>query len=193
MQLVEVGAGALIRQPSFVVHNDVYRVTQTQEFTSWVTSSTSINVYNSFQFTASNFDQWSSITAVFDQYRFDQVEVTLIPQNSQGYSETNAGLIAVVCDYTDAAALTSFAQALDYPTVQVTRWTDPIRVTFKPHVAVAAYSGTFTSYASEASPWIATTSSGVQHYGFKIAGLPTGAVNTYNGVVRINMSLRAFR
>jgi hypothetical protein len=43
----------------------------------------------------------------------------------------------------------------------------PVVRTFKPHIAVAAYQGTFTGYKNEPFGWVDSVSNGVQGYGWK--------------------------
>jgi len=64
---------------------------------------------------------------------------------------------------------------------------------FIPHVAVASYSGTFTSFTNEVAPWIDIASPSVQHYGLKTACTPTTAVVQYTARARLSVSFRNVR
>lgn len=57
-------------------------------------------------------------------------------------------------------------------------------------MAVAVYSGAFTSFANAPSSWIDSGSPNVQHYGLKAAVTATAAVQTYNLQVRARVSFR---
>jgi len=82
-----------------------------------------------------------------------------------------------VIDYDDANALTTVAGALAYTNVIVTPMTNGHYRKWRPHIAVGAYSGAFTSFKNEVSNWIDVASPGVQHYGLKVVADVT-SINT---------------
>lgn len=139
-----------------------------------ITSSNVANVFNAFSFSLSQLDQVSSLIAVFDQYRIRMVEVEFLPGvNDNNTTATNTGLFTTVIDYDDSSSLTSFNQALDYSNALTGTGYEAQRRVFQPHAALAAYSGTFTSYGNVQSPWIDCSSTTVAHYGVKTAWTPT--------------------
>jgi hypothetical protein len=174
--------------------NQVYRFTQMMSI-AVNTSSTTLAVFYAQAFLASYIDQISSLTAVFDQYRIDEIEVWIIPRigvNNSSNTEDH-GLFASVIDYDDYNSLTGFNQALDYTNVLVTNGKDGHYRRFKPHVAVAAYSGAFTSFLNEESPWIDAASTGVQHFGLKTAWTATDSVYNQSIQALYHMSWRNVR
>jgi hypothetical protein len=74
----------------------------------------------------------------------------------------------VVVDYDDASALTSAAQARSFESCIIVPPGKECTRQFKPRIAMAAYSGTFTSFANVADQWIDSNSNSVAHYGVKL-------------------------
>jgi len=126
-------------------------------------------------------------TGLFDQYRIDQIECWIEPTAPQG--TTSFPMFASAVDLDDAntpteggvegkqCALTGDGGAGRYH-----RW--------KPHTAVAMYSGSFVSYGNVASAWIDVASPNVQHYGLKVTCGPSTSIVTYNMSVRYVVSFR---
>jgi len=158
------------------------------------TSSTTVPTFTASSFTVGSLDQIASLTAVFDQYRVDEVELWLTPRCSSITAQgATPGLFSSVIDYDDANLLTTINQALDYDNVLTTSGITGHYRRFKPHVATAAYSGAFTSFANETSPWIDAASTGVAHYGLKTAWGITTSATVYDMIVRMHLSWRNVR
>jgi hypothetical protein len=174
--------------------NAPYRILQMVNIGS-ITSSASLAVFNGVVFSLSQVDQVSSLIAVFDQYRITEIEVWYMPRTSSTSvtGTGNAGLLASVLDYDDGTALTSFASALDYTNALVSSGVDGHYRRFKPHCAVAAYSGAFTSYANVESPWLDAVSTTVQHYGVKTAWTVTDTAYTQDILARFHVEFRNVR
>jgi len=120
---------------------------------------------------ANNCSDYSSLQAVFDQYRMVACEVIVRPvANQSSVNAQSKGFLHTVIDYDDGTALTSLNQALAYENCISTPVYYAQRRCFKPRVALAAYgSGAFTSYANFEAPWIDAASPNVTHYGVKFA------------------------
>lgn len=137
-----------------------------------IVQSSSVGSFLQINFTFANSDPDSaSYAAVFDQYRIVAAEVLLTPRITQAnqVSPYPAGYLYTVLDYDDSAALTSVQAAQNYSSCIVTPVTEPVRRCIKPRIAMAAYSGAFTSFANVADQWIDAASTGVIHYGIKCA------------------------
>jgi hypothetical protein len=108
----------------------------------------------------------------------EAVRFTIRPQNNAIGLVTNSTttLVPLYCviDYDDSTNLTSVAAAEAYSTCLVLSPGESCDRTFKPRIALAAYSGAFTSYANAPSMWIDAGSTGVQHFGVKTY-VPGGA------------------
>jgi len=196
-KLKDDGTPFSLEKPFFprpMSNESIYKFTQ-MVATATNSSNTTVAVFFTQYFTASMVDQISSLTAVFDQYRIDEIEVWFIPRigaSNEG-ATVDQGLFASVVDYDDATALSTFAQALDYSNVMVTNGRDGHYRRFKPHCAIAAYSGAFTSFVNEPSPWIDAASTGVQHYGVKTAWTATDVLYSQSIQARFHMSWRNVR
>jgi len=173
--------------------NRTFRVDQLY-FVGALTSSTSVSTFGAFDFTVGSLDQISPLTALFDQYRIDEIEVWLIPRLSSTISGSQqAGLLASVIDYDDFNTLSSLAQALDYENCVVAESISGHYRRFKPHAAIAAYSGSFSGFANVESPWIDANSTGVQHYGLKTVWTATDTAYVIDVMARLKTSWKNLR
>jgi hypothetical protein len=134
-----------------------------------IAQSSSVGSTLQINFTFANSVNDSSYAAVFDQYRIVAAEVIPTPRITEAnqVSPYPAGYLYTVLDYDDATALTSPSAAQDYSSCIITPVTEAVRRCVKPRIAMAAYSGAFTSFANVADQWIDAASTGVIHYGIK--------------------------
>lgn len=122
-----------------------------------------------------NYDEF---TKLFDQYRITLWEIFFSFDRSgseAGDAGTQRGLpyLTVVRDFDDANVLTTLAAYAQYDPCYVKRLDQPlIKFSIVPHIAMAAYSGAFTSYANRQKQWIDVASADVIHYGYKYAVTP---------------------
>jgi hypothetical protein len=172
--------------------NSVFRVTQEVFSSGYTGSSVTVPVFTGLAFVVNSLDQISHLTALFDQYRIVLVEVWLCPQNAQATVNFN-GNLATVIDYDDDSALSTVASALDYVNVVSTNALFAHYRKFVPHVAVAAYSGAFTSFMNVTAPWIDAASPSVKHYGFKSALSASSNVLNYDLTYRLTTEWRNVR
>jgi len=176
------------------ISNKPYKFVQEYALGTLVTTSNAATTYGSAYFTIGGLDQVSALASVFDQYKIDEIECWVQCQYGSSIPDGIDVLWATVIDYDDANNLTTYASALDYVNVVQT----PINTfhyrRWRPHVAVATYSGTFTSYANVVAPWIDFTSQAVQHYGLKIAAQTTpGNAHPIVAWARLHISVRNVR
>jgi len=162
------------------LQNKTYPFIQTTATPVTISSNTSGTSYGNVNFILNLIDQYTSFTGLFDQYRILMVETTFRPRSTFAATSAtvNPGLLAIVVDNDDSNNLTSFAQAEDYENCITGTGLQTQTRTQVPHAAIAAYSGSFSSYANVASPWIDCTSPGVIHYGIKTAWTATDIVYT---------------
>lgn len=153
-------------------------------------TSTAVPTYGAYLFVMNTVPSASALLAVFDQYRVEQLEVWIDCNNqSSGLAASNA---AVCVDLDDANTPANFGDVTDRGGAVTGLTSDGFYLKWKPHIAVAAYSGAFTSFANEVAPWIDSASSGVQHYGLKYATSGTDAVaRPLSITVRATVSFRA--
>lgn len=127
---------------------------------------------------------------VFDRYRIKGISVTLSPVITT-ITANNVILprLWTAIDYDDANVV-SRASIQQFDTCVVSPPGSGITRTWVPHVALAAYSGAFTSYANQESQWIDIASDTVQHYGLKV--VVEGAAASQNPLQNYTVSITGF-
>jgi hypothetical protein len=133
-----------------------------------------VNTYFTIAFALYDLAQYTSWTALFDQYRIDKVQVKFIPQGTVVDLHTTVTLnaenpsIYLVLDFDDATLLSSFAGVQEYDNVETTEGGGGFFVTIFPSVTPSVYSaGAFSGYAVERAGWIDCANASVPHYGLK--------------------------
>jgi hypothetical protein len=169
--------------------NKSHKVVQTLSVGPIFTTSTSLATFFGLSFTASaHITQFSSFAAVFDQYRIMQIETWVSMPTATLVS--NNGLLYSVIDYDNDAAPTNTSTLQNYTNVILSPVTVGHYRRFRPHVAVAAYSGAFSSFKNELADWIDCASTGVAHYGEKFAVDATVAAVSVILTVRVTVQFR---
>jgi len=111
----------------------------------------------------------SDFIACFDQYRLRAVSVEFMPMITSTMAASTAVYLPrlyTCIDYDDAGTLTRSA-IQQYDTCVVSPPGTGVVRTLVPRMAVAAYSGSFTSYANVSDMWLDAASPSVQHFGVK--------------------------
>jgi len=172
-----------------MINNKPYTIVQSVLFGTVLSPSATVPTFGAVGFTLNQIDQVSTLIALFDQYKIAFVEVWFTPQNtgSQGTE------YSTVLDFDDSNNLASYAAANDYQNCVTTTLNDGQYRCLVPHVAVAAYSGAFTSFANETAPWIDCSSSAVVHYGIKLAAVVATAATTVISRARFHVRFRNVR
>lgn len=171
--------------------NKVYHIFQ--EYSGGaVSSDTTLDQTGAINFTASGNTQNAQLSAVFDQYRIAMVEVTFMPRVNLSTASSTPPVFYSVVDLDDSSS-TSISSLSNYPGAKITEAYKQHVHTFVPHVAVAVYSGAFTSFANEVAPWIDVVSDSVQHYGVKWGFTTTSTVYTYDVKIRIHFQFKNVR
>jgi hypothetical protein len=157
----------------------------------FLTNSAAVPTFASTYFTMSQLDNQSSYSAVFDQYRIDLIEVLIEPQISEVLTAaTDVGSFISVVDIDDANVPTVYLELGGYTNSIQTKSTQSHYHCFKPSVAVAVYSGAFTSFAASTSLWLDCASNTVQHYGIKMACSTAAQIQTFALSAKIHVSWR---
>lgn len=155
-------------------------------------SSTSVPVYAAQSFTLSQVDNVSSYIAVFDQYKITEIEVLIEPSVSEVNSNSaDVGSYITAVDIDDDTPPATVAQLGPYTSSLMSKGTASHYHRWKPTIAIAAYSGAFTSYASTDSEWLDCASTGIKHYGLKAAIPIVSALQTYFYTVKLHISFRS--
>jgi len=156
-----------------------------------ITGSSTVPNNGALSFQLSSAADSASLLNVFDAYKIIQVICEFIPASigTTGTTTTN-GFIATAIDYGDAVAIDSTA-ILQYDTCQVVNSPQFFERRFTPRAAKAVYSGAFTSYGQDVSPWIDSNSPNVQHYGLKYSqSIMSSAVTTYTVLTTLHVKFR---
>jgi len=175
-----------------------------------VTSTTITDSCYAWQFQLNMIPQVATFTSLYDEYRIDGVEFTLVPRaniniasgNLAGTGQNtvaNAYLprLIIAKDHDDATVPASYNALREYGNskeyyVQNGR---VIKVYIKPAVAQQIYNGVTSANSERFSPWIDCANNNVPHYGIKVA-LPASAIANYitlDVTVRYLLSFRQVR
>ena len=163
-----------------------------------ITSSNSINTAHSDQCQLSWYADYTSLTNLFDQYRINFFELTLIPCNQMQLSSTSVeqnGQLYVVADYDDGSLLSSTASALNYQKLDIVLPGQRFTRKIIPRAMIGtgqSGSTTITASVTESGLLIDAANPNVLHYGFKF-WLPqssTTNLNQWRKMYRIGVSAR---
>lgn len=155
------------------------------------------NIYNDpiasngfgFNFQLAQLDQVATFGDLFDQYRIDSVTIKLLPRAQTTHDPgTTTGstpsYFYSTIDYDDGNVPTTLSELREYEKCKVLTSTQGkvYNIKIVPRVALAAFSGAFTSYANKSKMWIDCASTTVQHYGWKCIFPPAGVGNAVGSV-----------
>jgi hypothetical protein len=158
--------------------------------TTTITTSTSVEVNQSFYFTLDSVAGHTDFTSLYDQYRILAIYCELLPSNDG----LTSGAIVVTPDYDDATAA-NVSTLLQYSAARRFPVGKPIYLTVQqPAVDLTVYG---TSGAApgvnRTSPWIDCGKADVQHYGLKLAVSPTGTSVAYQAMFKYLVEFRYVR
>jgi len=158
-----------------------------------ITSSTTVSSSAGLSFSLSVIANQASYANIFDLYRILQVNVKFIPTQTSTTSGQQGvgGTLYTVIDYDDSNTPTNLSSLFEYKTLKIAPPGVIDERTLSPRIAVAAYSGTFTSYANASNKtWIDTASPSVAYYGLKYYLTPTPTVQTINYVITLMVQFK---
>jgi hypothetical protein len=172
--------------------NRAHTVVQTVEYGTVATSSSGADQFFATAFVFSSLSQVSSFQNLFDQYRFDEIEVWITPtyQNSAGGASNSVYL--TVIDYDDTSTPSAIGTLLQYSNcIECSATTGTYR-RWKPHVGsiLGIPATSAQGIGNIIAPWIDSASSAVNHNGLKMAVKASNATSTYNLRARFTMSFR---
>jgi hypothetical protein len=168
-------------------------VQSTIETANLFTSSTTVPVYTGTVFALSAVPNYAAYTAVFDQYKIEEIEMWIFSATGPGsVTATSFGIGTwnSAVDYDDGNVPTSVGQVCDKQTNVASSIFAAHYHKWKPQYAVDVYQGTFTGFGA-ARGWLDSASPTVQHYGLKTA-CATTPTNTYvfSCIVRYTIKFR---
>lgn len=150
------------------------------------TSSSTVPLGYAFNLPLNALSGYANYTVLFDQYRIEQIEAWLEPSVVASLQ----GNLVTVVDVDDSNTPTSFGQVADHQGALIGPSNMGRYHCWKPHMAIAAYSGAFTSYSNQVAGWIDCASPAVQHYGFKSWCTLTNTAIAYSITYRAVVSFR---
>lgn len=157
--------------------------------TTLFTTSTVAAVFAGKAFALSDFN-YAALATVFDQYRFMQIEAWIDPGILMSDSVASTPFYTTV-DLDDANAPTGQAEVVNHAACVSSQTGTAHYHRWAPYMAIAAYSGAFTSYVSSKATWIDVASPGVQHYGIKSAvPFADGVARAYTLTFRATIEFR---
>lgn len=170
---------------------NLYEITLVQEvhLGTVLTTSAAVATFSASYFTPSSLGNYSNLSAVFDQYKVEQLELWYTPEVFG--SNAVSSFYTSVIDLDDEAVMTAYTQAGEYGSAVETLIADGQYRKWVPHIAVATYSGAFTSYKNERAGWIDAGSPNVRHYGSKLAAQTAATTIEITGNLRVVMSWRS--
>jgi len=179
--------------------NKNYQFVQTIDSVFVVQQAAITDTTGSYYFSLSQLAQVTTFQALFDQYRIDEVQVVLRPaylsQPLTSFTTVRVPLLYVAIDYDDVNTPT-ISTMREYSNCTQTMY-ETVVATFQPRIAMAAYSGSFGSFANQGGQWIDMASPSVQHYGIKYAceGGAAGqtSLQVWDGTIRYKFSCRNVR
>jgi hypothetical protein len=157
---------------------------------------TAADLFGSITFTLNDLSEVTSITNLYDQYRIDKIDAYFLPLNqpvNSGVTALASGMLVTAVDYDDNGTPGSLAVVLNYDNVKVHPAGQSHTISFVPHIATAAYSGAFTSYANMSSQWIDAVSNTVVHYGLKYGVTGSTYWPVWRVICRYHISLKSSR
>lgn len=124
---------------------------------------------------------------IFQQYRFDKVEVFFRPVYRANPASLASAyimpLIYVGVDTSDGGSWTTTNQARSYDSVIITGDNEPFMVAFKPQMLAEVFGAGVASPAGAANMWISTDDVQVRHYGVKFAITGSGALPEFQSYI----------
>lgn len=130
---------------------------------------------------ASTVIDYASFAAVYDEYRIVKVQLRFMVDSGGGNAFSSATFFDLPpfyygVDVNDAVTPTTINQILAYPQAKACDPRKEHTVRFNPKCATALYNGAFTGYGTLNAQWCNSSSTGIQHYGYKVAVSASGTV-----------------
>jgi hypothetical protein len=142
----------------------------------YLTPSVTVETDGAYTFSLSALPDSTEFTSLYDTYRITCVKVNFVPL----FTDTSATVayppLMTAIDYDDASS-TALTVLEEYDSALRSATGQFFTRTFTPKVAIAAYSGAFTSFGQRTWQWIDAASPSVIHYGLKYALPVAGAAN----------------
>lgn len=157
--------------------------------TNFVATSSVAPTFGSVAVQLSMFADFATYTSLFDQYRILEVEAWFTPFAAQGATVFGTQTYAV--DLDDVNVPVTIASVAEAQSSVISDGGSGTYIRWCPHMAVALFSGAFTSYGNEPAGWIDSASPNVQHFGVKAAYGTTNSSVSYTCHLKARVSFRS--
>lgn len=165
----------------------------------FITSDLIGQVAGALSFKLSDISTFTSMQALYDQYRINNVTVTFIPKTTV-YTNTTAtalnspavGLFGSCLDFDSGQTPINMQDLANYDTFKWTRGTDVHKRYLKPRVQITA--GNVAAFSTNGQQWIDCGSPSIPHFGVRwVAEDAETNKITYDLIVKYDISFRNSR
>jgi hypothetical protein len=172
----------------------IYSTMSTYQVSAYHTTNNATPTFAIHTINSADIADFTSLGAVFDQFRLDRVEIWMLPRFIPTGPTINMGTMISVIDYDDSNALASTTAALAYENSLPTTGGLCHYRSFTPHLAPALYGGSFTQFGNLRSNamWV-DAASNPNYYGLKTASTITDAAYNWDLIVRVYHSWKNAR
>jgi hypothetical protein len=161
-----------------------------------ITSSLTVDSFGSFNFKLADLDEVTHFTNIYDMYRIVKIQVTIVPFNQQPLATTTSTYFApllMAIDYDDNATPTSTTQLYNASNLRIITSRQNYTFSFKPRALMAAYTGSFSGYASAENQWLDCASTDIIYYGLKWAIASSSSLPTFGVYARYFLEFKNVR
>lgn len=177
-------------------------------FTRWATNTLTFNeglvdYLNAIQFQLSNVSGVSDFTNLYQEYCISKVELFWYPKaNVKGSTtvaaQTTSSIVYTAFDPNDIVVPATLQELKEMAGCRTHYGYRPFKLTIYPKVALAAYDGAFTGFATpKGYTWLNTDYPTIRHYGLKfgLAGNDSSTVlyNSYSIEMKFTLAFRRAR
>jgi hypothetical protein len=180
------------QKPMLLARNKIYTFQRTLQGPTISLATAPLDTLGALSVRLADFPNYSELATAYDEYRIMQLQIVFTPTSVNNQH----GSLVTAIDYTDAAAPGALSALYEYQTSEISRAGETTDRCFTPQVAIAAYSGAFTSYSLKSAPWISSDYPSVFHYGLKygIVGISGQAsYAAYTVSLRATIQFRSVR
>lgn len=163
-----------------------------------MTSTSGAPGFYSFTFRVQDLPDFTSYSAIWDEYRINKIVAIITPLTQAGNPATAPGYgpLVTAMDFDDGLTPTSFGQVLQYANSMI-HPNDGKQVfrTFTPKYRLAAYNGTTTINSSLSTNFIDLAAGDIEHYSLKCAVRQATSTNvqSYHVIFKYVVTFRKSR
>jgi len=191
------------KQPSSIprapIYNEANFSLKVRKFTGFTNVNSTVATATLFgtSFHLDELVEYTSMTDLFDQYRFDSVEVHIISLNQPPLSTvtaTSCPALEIAIDYDDSSAPASLGALRNYQNLQVLPLGRSKKFKFVPHSTTYEYDGTSSvPSGNRRLVWHDCAQTSIRHYGLKWGFASQPQISTFQFWYTYTFSFRNAR